>query len=99
MVKQLLNDATLEKSEVVANAAMNRSRKLTGGDSYEKELGFNPVEFLEMRLGDQRKVAWLDLCCGAGRALLLAAHVLQSREPMPQVCLVGVDLIPMFDPV
>jgi trans-aconitate methyltransferase len=39
-------------------------------------------------------VAWLDLCCGSGRALIEAARAL----PHERVEITGVDLIPAFDP-
>jgi len=83
----LLDDARLEASSVVANNAMNRTRQLAGVNSYAKELGFNPVDRLPPG------GAWLDLCCGSGRALLDARSVLP-----PSVTLVGVDLVDYFDP-
>ena len=83
----LLDDARLEASSVVANNAMNQTRQLAGVNSYAKELGFNPVDRLPPG------GAWLDLCCGSGRALLDARSVLP-----PSVTLVGVDLVDYFDP-
>jgi SAM-dependent methyltransferase len=81
----LLGDAALTASPVVANRDMNRERQLAGVNSYTRELGFNPVDVLT---GDD--AAWLDLCCGSGRALTQAAA--QSSH----VTLVGVDLIDTF---
>jgi len=99
MVEPLLDDTELERSEVVANAVMNRQRELTGGNSYAKELGFNPLDYLQQRLAMQRPVAWLDLCCGTGRALIQAAQVRETAGLAGEVILVGVDLVPMFDVV
>jgi SAM-dependent methyltransferase len=99
MAKSLLDDNGLEKSEVVANAVMNRQRGLSGGNSYAKELGFNPIEFLRRRLSVQKEAAWVDLCCGTGRALIQAAQACQENGLQSGVTLVGVDLIPMFDQI
>ena len=90
----LLDAADLEKSEVVANACMNRARNLAGSNSYEKDLGFCPLDFLSKVLETQPHAAWLDLCCGTGRALIHAAGLADGR-----LQLTGVDLIPMFDPI
>ena len=76
----MLDDARLERSAVVANNAMNRERGLAGVNSYERELGFDPAT----RAGE----AWLDLCCGSGRALIQAAR--------PGLTLVGVDLVELL---
>jgi len=85
-----LDDAGLEGSSVVANNAMNRERQLAGVNSYARELGFNPVDFLLDRPSAR---GWLDLCCGTGRALN------QARASLPAgVALVGVDLVDYFDP-
>lgn len=65
----LLDDRKLHASSVVANNAMNRERQLTGVNSYAKELGFDPLS----RLG-RPDSAWLDICCGSGRALRQAAE-------------------------
>lgn len=88
----LLDDAALEASSVVANNAMNRERQLVGVNSYARELGFNPVELLGERLdAGAPTVAWLDLCCGSGRALAQAATLLDTRAT-----LVGIDLVDTF---
>jgi hypothetical protein len=76
----LLDAVALEKSEVVANACMNRQRNLAGPNSYEKDLGFAPLDFLKKSLEKQREAAWLDLCCGAGRALIEAAEVCRTAS-------------------
>jgi SAM-dependent methyltransferase len=82
----LLDDEQLERSSVVANNAMNRERNLDGVNSYAKDLGFSPLDVLEPG------AAWLDLCCGTGRALI------QAAERRPDLVLVGVDLVDFFDP-
>jgi len=94
----LLDPSALERSEIVANACMNRERNLSGANSYEKDLGFSPVGFLMQAMQTQDTVAWLDLCCGAGRALLQAAASLPSNQLNRGIKLIGVDLVPMFDP-
>ncbi|AGZ41409.1 class I SAM-dependent methyltransferase [Actinoplanes friuliensis] len=83
----MIDEDTLLGSAVVANNAMNRERQLTGANSYAKELGFDPVDLL----GENS--AWLDLCCGSGRALIQAATRVRAAA------LVGVDLVDAFDPV
>lgn len=94
---ELLGNADLERSAVVANCAMNRERQLAGVNSYERELGFNPLTVLvEAGRQAERPVGWLDLCCGTGRALIQAAGQLASAS---QAELVGVDLAGGFDPV
>jgi hypothetical protein len=44
-----LNNHQLEQSNAVANSTMNRDRRCVGSNSYTKELGFNPIGFLESR--------------------------------------------------
>ena len=78
----LLDDAALEASAVVANCAMNRERQLAGVNSYARELGFNPFDLLTSVIaggsgGETRTAAWLDLCCGTGRALKTCKRPLQ----------------------
>jgi SAM-dependent methyltransferase len=82
---RLLGPAELERSSVVANNAMNRERGLRGPNSYARELGFDPMTHL--RDGG----AWLDLCCGSGRALVEA-----GGAGVPGVRVVGVDLVDFF---
>lgn len=95
----LLGLEALEKSEVVANACMNRERNLAGANSYEKDLGFAPLDFLKERLQKQDEAAWLDLCCGTGHALIQAAEAFQTANLSLRVKLTGIDLVPMFDPI
>ena len=92
----LLDDDALEKSSVVANASMNRERGLSGTNSYAKDLALNPVEWLVERLGTKRSTAWLDLCCGSGKALVEGGRRLQELGLSERIAIVGVDLVPMF---
>jgi SAM-dependent methyltransferase len=78
---------------------MNRERNLFGANSYERDLGFAPIDFLEKVLQRQEEAAWLDLCCGAGRALRQAAEAVQANVMEGKIKFTGVDLVPMFDPV
>ena len=95
-VRNLLSDDALENSHVVANCRMNRERNLTGSNGYSKEIGFNPVEFLRERVSPDRRTAWLDLCCGTGKALIQAAQVIQDDGLAEKIEIVGVDLVGMF---
>jgi len=94
--KKLLSDASLEQSHVVANCRMNRERNLTGSNGYSKEIGFNPVEFVRERVQPARKAAWLDLCCGTGKALIQAAQIIEAESLDEKIEIVGVDLVGMF---
>ncbi|HTJ36641.1 MAG TPA: methyltransferase domain-containing protein [Dactylosporangium sp.] len=97
----LLDDDALAGSAVVANSDMNRERQLAGVNSYERELGFNPVDVLAALLrvtGAPDTVAWLDLCCGTGRALIQAAGRLREQGVAGRVLVEGVDLVDAFDP-
>jgi SAM-dependent methyltransferase len=91
---KLLSDDELERSAVVANCRMNRERGLVGSNGYAKEVGFNPLDFLKERLAPGRPVAWLDLCCGTGKALIEAARLIHAGGLEVEV--VGVDLVGMF---
>lgn len=95
----LLDIAALEKSEVIANACMNRQRNLAGANSYEKDLGFNPLDLLSKSLEKQDEAVWLDLCCGTGRALIQAAEACRAANLKHRVKLTGVDLVPMFETI
>jgi SAM-dependent methyltransferase len=99
----LLDDAALEASAVVANCAMNRERQLAGVNSYARELGFSPLDVLTAVIagrGDDSAgtAAWLDLCCGTGRALIQAASQLHQAGLSGRAVLTGVDLAGAFDP-
>jgi SAM-dependent methyltransferase len=93
---RLLSDDELERSAVVANCRMNRERDLHGSNGYNRELGFEPLAVLKDRLATRRRVAWLDLCCGTGKALIQAAALMHAEGLDPHVEIVGVDLVGMF---
>jgi SAM-dependent methyltransferase len=95
----LLDDAALEESAVVANCAMNRERQLAGVNSYARELGFSPVDVITAAADGAGTAAWLDLCCGTGRALIQAARQLDQAGLGGRTVLTGVDLVDAFDPV
>jgi SAM-dependent methyltransferase len=95
-VKPLLDNNALEKSSVVANCLMNRERGCAGGNSYVRELRLNPIGFLQKRLATADTAAWLDLCCGSGKALLEASEQLSHLGLAERTRLVGVDLVDMF---
>ncbi|GHJ54648.1 methyltransferase [Nonomuraea sp. TT08I-71] len=105
MPDRLLDDEALESSAVVANSAMNRERQLAGVNSYARELGFNPLDWIIARLRQSAPrppagptIGWLDLCCGTGRSLVQAANVLTRDGLDDLVTVVGVDLVDFFDP-
>lgn len=89
----LKTEAELETSAVVANNTMNRVRRLTGANSYRRELGFDPYDLLLRTLAERGRAAWLDLCCGEGNALIEAAGRLAQGARGGVVSLVGVDLV------
>ena len=95
----LIDDQALERSAVVANSTMNRQRGLAGVNSYEKELGVSPVELLTASLRDHGAAAWLDLCCGQGKALIEAAEHFAQKGWLEKITLDGVDLVDGFDPM
>lgn len=93
---KLLDDLALERSAVVANCRMNRERSLTGSNGYAKELGFHPLEILKERCVAGQAAAWLDLCCGSGKALIEAARLVDEQGLAAMVEIVGVDLVGIF---
>ena len=95
---RLLGNDELERSAVVANCRMNRERNLHGSNGYDRELRLNPLDFLKQRIATGRLVAWLDLCCGTGRALIQAARQVGAEGLVSSIEIVGVDLVGMFDP-
>jgi hypothetical protein len=76
--RDCFDNAVPEMSAVVASCAMNRERQLAGVNSYTRELGFDPLQVVTAQIGGGRvrggTAAWLDLCCGSGRALIQAAR-------------------------
>jgi SAM-dependent methyltransferase len=95
---RLLDDDELGRSAVVANCRMNRERNLLGSNGYDRELAFNPLDFLKQRIATGQLVTWLDLCCGTGRALIQAARQVRSEGLVSSIEILGVDLVGLFDP-
>lgn len=93
---KLLGDEVLERSAVVANCRMNRERDFLGSNGYDRELGFNPLDILKERVASDRLSAWLDLCCGTGKALIQAAGTVHSEGFGPRIEILGVDLVGGF---
>lgn len=84
------------KSGVVANNRMNRERGCLGSNSYQKDLLFNPIEFLQERLRGQESILWLDICCGEGRALIEAAMCFNDKNLSTNLQIIGIDLAGIF---
>ncbi len=96
MTGSLIDLKALENSPTVANFRMNREREIRGTNSYAADLGFDVIGFLVKRLERRASVAWLDLCCGSGRALIRAAECLRQVGLANRVSLLGLDLVDMF---
>lgn len=96
---KLLSENELIWSWVVANSKMNRERKASGVNSYEKELKFKPETFLEDHILQSGSVKWLDICCGQGKALIQAADYLSKKNLQDKATLKGVDLVNSFQPI
>jgi SAM-dependent methyltransferase len=95
----LLNNIQLERSSIVANSQMNRERNLFGSNSYEKELNLNPITYLIGKLSSKSNVAWLDICCGSGKALTQAAEDLNKKNLENRIKIIGIDLVSFFYPM
>lgn len=95
MNTKLLNKEELAWSPIVANNSMNRERQAIGINSYEKDIGLNPLDFL-LKNSSQDKVRWLDLCCGKGNALIQTANILEEKGGSDQYELSGIDLVDFF---
>ena len=96
---KLLTDKELAWSDIVANNSMNRKRKATGVNSYEKDLHFDLVKYLNMCLQQTGKASWLDCCCGEGNALLQYAQDVADSGLQDHVFLTGIDLVNYFQPI
>lgn len=92
----LLNNSELEKSDVVANNRMNRERNLVGINSYKKDIGIDPIQFIQQKMASQNFFHWLDLCCGKGKALLQAAAYFNEHKNT--IHFQGIDLVDYFEP-
>ena len=77
----LLPDDELERSAVVANCRMNRERGLPAPTATTGNSASTRIDFLKDRLVPGKSVAWLDLCCGTGKALIEAATLIRRRGP------------------
>jgi SAM-dependent methyltransferase len=99
MPSPLLSNTELENSTVVANNRMNRERQLSGVNSYQKELSIDFQGFLLEQAGKQVAVHWMDLCCGAGNALIQAGMSLRSNPEWNRIHLEGLDLVGMFSAI
>jgi len=95
MITNLLNKDQLEWSPIVANNSMNRERQAIGINSYEKDIGLNPLDFL-LKKQEQKSVRWLDLCCGKGNALIQSAKILEEKGLSKKFELSGIDLVDFF---
>jgi SAM-dependent methyltransferase len=96
MSRSLIDLPTLESSPTVANCRMNREREIRGTNSYAADLGFDAIQFLMETLDGRESVAWLDLCCGTGRALIQAAEGFRDLGLDSRVSLLGLDLVDLF---
>jgi SAM-dependent methyltransferase len=92
----MLTDPQLLASDIVANRTMNRGRVLSGVNSYERELGFDPIDWLLTRRRAHGHAVWVDACCGEGLALLHAATRLRDLGVSEEITLIGVDLLGAF---
>ncbi len=95
----LLSNDPLEQSCIVANNRMNRERLALGSNGYESEIGFDPIEFLADVHERNGVVAWLDLCCGRGKALIETGEDFLNSCRTNNLFFQGVDPVGMFDPV
>lgn len=93
----LLSEDKLIWSPIVANCRMNRERNAIGINSYEQELGFDPIAFLKERVQLAGSASWLDLCCGEGRALHQAAQYFHQLQMQNSIHLKGIDLLDTFE--
>lgn len=91
---KLLKEQELIWSPIVANNRMNRERNAIGINSYEKDIGFEPLSFLKQRLKLEEKVNWMDLCCGKGNALKQIAGLFESEMDTAKLSIEGLDLVP-----
>ena len=94
---KLLNEDKLVWSSVVANCNMNRKRKLTGVNSYEQDLRFDIVKYIQDKLSTSEEVRWGDLCCGEGNALIEAIGYFENALSKGALKLEGIDLVDMFE--
>lgn len=92
----LLPENQLMWSSIVANSKMNRKRQASGINSYEQDFKFKPDAFIEQKLKENVKAAWLNLCCGEGNALIQAANYFRNKRLQQNITLTGIDLVDSF---
>lgn len=80
-------------SPVVANCKMNRSRKATGVNSYEREFRFHIGQWLTEMIKQNGNAAWLDLCCGEANALIETEQYLVQTGNRDKALLMGIDMV------
>ena len=95
MAKKLKSETELQWSPVVANNTMNRARKATGINSYEKDIRLSPIDFIAQRKS-QDQISWIDLCCGQGNALIETAQYFNTSNLSNNITLTGIDLVDYF---
>ncbi|MCE3225824.1 MAG: hypothetical protein K0S32_375 [Bacteroidetes bacterium] len=95
----LLPENKLIWSPIVANSRMNRARNSSGINSYEQELKFKPEDYLEELIKKTGKAAWLDICCGEGKALIQTARYLSTKKLTNKCHFLGIDLLDTFPEV
>jgi len=93
----MLTPTQILTSHIVANSTMNRSRGLSGVNSYTKDLRFEVLSHLLERHKANGSVVWYDVCCGEAHALSQAATELSDRGIRDGVKIIGADLV-MSDP-
>lgn len=76
---------------------MNRERRLSGTNGYERDLGLKLIPFLT-DVPTRSSPRWVDFCCGTGRALIDAAGELRSVPQAAAIRIEGFDLVDVFDP-
>ncbi|MEO1050684.1 MAG: methyltransferase domain-containing protein [Bacteroidota bacterium] len=94
---KFIPEKELHNSPVVANCRMNRSRQLTGINSYDKEIGIDIGRYLKDKIDQNGGVSWLDICCGEGNALLDVQEKLSNVRGYSEINLTGIDLVGMFN--
>lgn len=74
---------------------MNRKRKATGVNSYEKDILLNPIEYIKNYQQKNIPFKWLDVYFGEGNALIETGHYSINNEIKP--CLRRIALVNFFN--
>ncbi len=94
---KLLPEEELIWSSIVANSNMNRKRNLVGINSYEKDIHFDIIQYLEDKIElNNTNLQWIDLCCGEGKALIQAYTYFKKINQEKHITFEGIDLVDMF---